>query len=59
MTRKHFRELAGALKHVRPVDPGAVALHEKWRETVREVGNVCLSSNSLFNRDLFEKACGV
>ena len=62
MTQKHFRALAEALNHAKPIYhdlplylAGAQA---QWRGDVERVANVCELVNARFDRLKFYEACG-
>ena len=58
MTRKHFEELALALRMSRP-DFGGQIRYRQWETDVDYIANVCASFNPRFDRDRFRKACGL
>jgi hypothetical protein len=54
MTRVHFEMIAETINALRPVRPVAY-----WQEMVRQFGDMCASANPGFNREKFERACGL
>ncbi len=58
MSRKHFAALAAELANVKP-DPSDTVARVQWMRTVRAVGNACYAANGRFDRDRFERACGI
>ena len=66
MTRKHFADLAHALRKQRPeaegyADPDRRRDYESdlWRAIVVEVADVCYSFNGRFDRERFYRAAGL
>ena len=59
MTRKHFRELAYALKLNAPNGNSCEAEAELFQNIVSAVADVCKRSNSRFDYGRFEEAAGV
>ena len=59
MTRKHFRELAYALKLNAPNGNSCQEETELFQNIVSAVADVCRRSNSRFNLARFEEAAGV
>jgi hypothetical protein len=58
MTRKHYVAVAAAIRDARPPKTN-VAAYVLWRQLVRDMVDIFKSDNSLFDRDRFNKACGV
>lgn len=56
MTRKHFAELAAALKRVRPSkdDPE----YKQWLSDVHSIGRACAKFNPNFNHTKFLEDAG-
>jgi hypothetical protein len=59
MTRRHFIELANALKINAPDSSAGKAEALLFRNIVSSVANVCKRENSRFDLGRFEKAAGV
>lgn len=69
MTRKHFQAMADALRIARPLwphtdigrfsDPEAQAACDQWRHDVQAVADVFAADNGRFDRERFDRACGV
>lgn len=66
MTRKHFKDIASALKGCKPVQPKNASLFELqeyasrmevWKNTVRAMAFVCSNHNNYFDRSRFNEAC--
>lgn len=58
MTRKHFKAIAEALKHQRPIDLELEAAFICWQTCVIAMADVCSSFNGQFDRSRFYTACG-
>lgn len=56
MTRKDYELIAGVLKNYLRIDYGVECVLEELAE---EFADVLATTNPLFNRDKFLKACGV
>jgi hypothetical protein len=59
MTRKHFRELADALKIHAPDSNACQAEAVLFRSIVKAIAHACKRSNSRFDYGRFEAAAGV
>jgi hypothetical protein len=59
MSRKHFRELADALKLNAPNGNSCEAETELFQNIVNAVANVCRRANPRFDYGRFEAAAGV
>ena len=57
MTRKHFRELAQALRDFRKLDGGDTQLNID--SLCEDIADVCEKTNRNFDRNAFLGACGV
>ena len=57
MTRKHYKEIAEAIKYIREdcVGEGKGAL----ADLAEELANIMKRDNANFKRDLFLEACGI
>ena len=58
MSRKHFREIARALRDVRPAPSEGFTARQQWRDTVRAIAGTLRTSNARFSFDRFYAACG-
>jgi hypothetical protein len=59
MSRKHFQQLADALRQNKPTAMSGEAEIELFRQLVRDIGTACGRANPRFNRSRFERASGV
>lgn len=57
MTRKHFVDLANALKWARPDVEETSPEYLLWEHICREIASVCVRHNGAFNRSRFMAAC--
>ena len=62
MPKKHFIELADALRRQKPADHLDPNKREQWDQDVKAIADVCASVNLAFNRgrwmDYIEGRCG-
>lgn len=69
MTRKHFEQIAAALRDTKPPKPGADKSHywaaryasevKRWEIVVERMTEFCAESNPRFDRERFQRACGL
>lgn len=62
MTKKHFIELADALRKTKPSSADDDHVHTPWESTVSDVADFCLNQNPRFDRsrwvDYINGKCG-
>ncbi|MCU1271133.1 MAG: hypothetical protein JWN74_2427 [Acidobacteriaceae bacterium] len=65
MTRKHFRQIADALRYMRKIEIDDVEMSAtgvrvvKFSSVVDALAGILAESNPRFNRDKFLEACGI
>ena len=61
MSKKHFIQLAKAIRESKPVTPceGGLAMSLQWRKTAEAIVEVCAANNPNFDRGRFCAACAL